>query len=45
MVEEPLRLRTKEKRLEAYRCDPEIAHEYSGGIAEKTAPTIFCYFR
>ena len=47
MVEElELRLRTKEKRLdEAYvRCDPERLLMSIPGIAEKTAPTIFCYF-
>ncbi len=47
MVEElELRLRTKEKRFdEAYvRCDPERLLMSIPGIAEKTAPTIFCYF-
>ena len=47
MVEElELRIRIKEKQLdEAYlRCDPERLLMSIPGIAEKTAPTIFCYF-
>ena len=47
MVEElELRIRSKEKRLdEAYvRCDPQRLLMSIPGIAEKTAPTIFCYF-